>query len=108
VKPSDLRPSAIPEELIRCYEETIVDDKGKVTTKKTSLMYHRDVPQFRTPFLSACMRLFNSWHLFNQMPPCGNGWANERNVTCEILELLEHENQAYDAWERDRESAKRN
>ena len=108
LKPRDLRPSAIKEELIRCYEETVKDEKGNEVKEKVSLMYHREIPQFRTRFLSSCVQLFNNWHLFNQMPPNGNGWANERAVTCEILELLERENQLYDAWERDKESAKRN
>ena len=103
-----MKPSAIKEELIRCYEEKTTDENGKAVTQKVSLMYHREIPQFRTAFLSSCIRLYKHWHLFNQMPPNGNGWANERAVTCEILELLEGENQLYDAWERDKESAKRN
>ena len=43
------------------------------------------------------------WRLFKQAPPNGQGWANERGVTCRILEILEVENNKYDAWERDKE-----
>ena len=70
-------------------------------------MYRRDVPQFRTEFFSRAMQLYNIWRLFEKAPPSGNGWANERNVTCAILQLLEVENNKYDQWQRDLEEAKR-
>lgn len=71
-------------------------------------MYRRDVPQFDTPFFNSCMNLYNNWKLFKQSPPCGMGWANERNVTSQILQTIEIENNTYEAWERERENAKRN
>lgn len=37
----------------------------------------------------------------------GQGWGNERGVTCKILRILETENNKYDAWEREKEEAKR-
>lgn len=70
-------------------------------------MYRRDVPQFRTEFFSRAMYLYNTWKLFEKAPPCGNGWANERDVTCRILTILEVENNKYDQWQRDLEEAKR-
>lgn len=85
-----------------------VDDDGKQKTEKVSLMLWRDVPQYRTEFLNRCIQLFNQWHLFEKAPPNGNGWANERAVIVEILELLEMENNAYDSWLRDKEDDKRN
>lgn len=100
-------PSAIQEELIRCYEERTEDEKGRETTRKISLMYHRDVPQFRTPFLFSCIQIYKTWLLFNRMPPTGSGWMNERAVICEILQLLDKENQDYEAWEREKESARK-
>lgn len=98
-KPSD----TLPRELIRCYEERQPDGK----TKKVSLMFMKEVPQFRTLFFNRCMELYNNWKLFKQSPPLGQGWANERNVTCRILRILENENNLYDAWQREVEEAKR-
>lgn len=98
---------AMPEELLRCYEEKTIDEDGKESVKKISLMYRRDVPQFRTEFFNNAMLLYNNWKLFNQTCPNGQGWANERNIICQILHILEVENNKYDAWERDKESDRR-
>lgn len=89
----------MPEELLRCWTEKYTDENGEEKERKISLMLRRDVPQFDTPFLNACMYLYNNWKLFNQSPPNGNGWANERGVVCHILQLLDSENAKYDAWE---------
>ena len=97
----------MPEELIRCWETKYIDDKGKERTKPISLMYRRDVPQYRTDFLALAINLFVNWRLFNKMPPCGNGWANERTVTVQILRILDSEDGLYDAWIRDVEDDKR-
>lgn len=70
-------------------------------------MYRREIPQFRTDFLYGAMRLYNTWRLFDKSPPCGEGWMNERDITVRILQILEDENNKYDAWERDKEDAKR-
>ena len=94
-----MRPGAMPEELIRCYE--------RPDGKKVSLMFRRDIPQYRTLFLSGALEMYTNWRLFNKEPPNGNGWANERNVTALILRLLESENNQYDAWEREQEDLKR-
>ena len=75
--------------------------------KKVSLMYRRDIPQYRTPFLMGALNLFSNWRLFEKAPPSGTGWANERNVTVRILQILESEYNKYDAWEREVEDAKR-
>ena len=99
MKPADLGPGAIPEPLLRSWEE-----EGK---KPISLMYRRDVPQFRTPFLAGALNLWTNWRLFDKSPPCGIGWANERNVTVRILQLLESENNKFDVWEREEEELKR-
>ena len=99
MKPADELPTALPEELIRCWETK--------DGKKVSLMYRRDVPQYRTDFLALAINLFVNWRLFNKMPPCGNGWANERNVTVQILRILDSEDGLYDAWIRDVEDDKR-
>lgn len=107
MKPNDLKPTATPEELLRCWEETYKDGEGVDKTRSISLMYRRDVPQFDTPFFNSCMNLYNNWKLFKQSPPLGNGWANERNVTAQILQLLEVENNKYEAWLREKENAKR-
>ena len=107
VKPKDLKETALPEELLRCYEETYTDENGVEKTRNISLMLRRDVPQFDTPFFNICMMLYNNWKLFNQAPPNGQGWANERNVTCQILQLIESENNKYDAWEREKERARK-
>ena len=98
-----MKPNVLPSEFIRCWEETYTDEKGKIRTRKISLMKPCEIPQFRTPFLSRCVELYNMWRLFKQAPPNGQGWANERGVTCRILEILEVENSKYDAWERDKE-----
>lgn len=108
LKPRDKSPTAMPEELLRCWEEHTKDADGKDTVKRISLMYRRDVPQFRTPFFTRCMHLYNTWKLFKQAPPSGEGWANERNITCEILQTLEVESNKYDAWEREKEDNRRN
>lgn len=108
LKPADMRKTATPEELLRCYEEKVTGEDGKVSVKKISLMLRRDVPQFRTLFFSRCMTLYNNWRLFNKMPPCGNGWADERNVTSEILSLLEAENNKYDLWEHEKDRERKN
>lgn len=99
--------TALPEELIRCWEDVTVDENGREKVRKRSLMQWKDVPQYRTAFFNKCISLFNRWHLFDKAPPFGNGWANERAVTVEILELLERENSDYDAWLREREDATR-
>ena len=101
-----MSPTAIPEELIRCYNEKVKDENGKEVIKPQSLMYRRDVPQYRTAFLFGAIDLYNNWRLFNKMPPSGS-WANERGVTTRILSLLESENNKFDAWEREIEEAKR-
>ena len=98
----EMEPTALPRELIRCWEETYTEN-GKRKTRGISLMRPCDVPQFRTEFLSECTDLYNNWRLFDKTPPCGQGWANERGVTCRILHILEVENNKYDAWERDKE-----
>lgn len=94
-----MRPTAVPLELIRSWEEP-----GQ---KPVSLMLRREVPQFRTEFLNRAVHLFNTWRLFEKAPPCGNGWANERNVTCRILTILAVEDNKYDAWQRELENAKK-
>lgn len=94
-----MSPTALPEELIRCWETP--------DGKKVSLMYRRDIPQYRTPFLMGALNLFSNWRLFEKAPPSGTGWANERNVTVRILQILESEYNKYDAWEREVEDAKR-
>ena len=53
------------------------------------------------------MELYNNWKLFKQSAPLGEGWGNERGITCRILQILEVENNKYDAWEREVEEAKR-
>ena len=70
-------------------------------------MWEREVPQFRTVFFNRCMELYNTWKLFKQSAPLGEGWGNERGITCRILQILEVENNKYDAWEREVEEAKR-
>lgn len=84
-----------------------VDENGKRKVEKKSLMYWRDVPQYRTQFFDRCIRIYNKWRLFEKAPPNGNGWANERSVIVEILELLEVENSDYDSWLSEKEDAKR-
>lgn len=98
-----MKPTALPEELIRCWEEK--DKDGKV--KKISLMYRREIPQFRTAFLLRAVELWNTWKLFKQSPPLGQGWGNERGVIVKILQILEAENNLWDAWQRDLEDEKR-
>lgn len=98
VTSADLKKSAMPEELLRCIEEKQED--GSV--KKISLMYRRDVPQFRTAFFSQAMNLYQSFKLFNSSPPNGQGWANERHTITQILSILSEESQAYEAWEHDK------
>lgn len=97
----------IPRELIRCWEEHYTDENGKDKVRKISLMLPSEVPQFRTVFFNRCMELYNMWRMFKQSPPLGQGWANERGVTCKILQVLEVENNKYDAWQREIEDAKR-
>jgi len=53
------------------------------------------------------LNLWTNWRLFDKSPPCGIGWANERNVTVRILQLLESENNKFDVWEREEEELKR-
>lgn len=107
LRPADMRPSALPEELIRCYEEKSTDKDGREQVKKISLMYRREVPQFRTLFLSGALNLYSNWRLFNKEPPSGKGWAQERNITARILQTLESENNLYDAWEHEKEDLRR-
>lgn len=45
--------------------------------------------------------------MFKQSPPLGQGWANERGITVKILQILESENNLWDAWQRDLEDEKR-
>ena len=103
----DLKPSALPVELIRCWEETYIDKKGKTRTRGVSLMKPCEVAQFRTVFFSRCMELYNTWKLFKQSAPLGQGWGNERGITCKILQILEVENNKYDQWERDKEKERK-
>ena len=93
----------MPRELIRCWEEKYTDENGKAQTRKISLMLPCEVAQFRTMFFSRCMELYNTWKLFKQSAPLGQGWGNERGITCKILQVLEVESNKYDAWERDKE-----
>ena len=103
----ELKPTAVPRELIRCWDEVSIDGNGKKQVKKISLMRPCEIPQFRTLFFSRCMDLYNTWKLFKQSPPLGQGWGNERGVTCQILKILEVENNKYEAWERDKKDAKK-
>lgn len=107
MKPADLLPTALPEELIRRWDQKYIDEKGKPQVKQVSLMYRRDVPQYRTDFLALAINLFVDWQLFNKTPPCGNGWAYERNVTVQILRIMESEENLYKAWQDDLKEAKR-
>ena len=102
-----MEPTALPRELIRCWEEPYTDEKGKKKVKKVSLMRPCEIPQFRTIFFSLCMDLYNNWRLFKQSAPLGQGWANERGITCRIIQTLEVENNKYDQWQRDLEDEKR-
>lgn len=107
VKPRDLKGNALPEELLRCYEETYTDENGVENTRKISLMLRREVPQFDTPFFNRCLEIYNNWKLFKQSPPSGAGWANERNTICQILQIIERENVEYEAWLNEKERASR-
>lgn len=102
-----MEPTSIPLPLLRCWEEKTVDENGKTVVKPVSLMKPCEIPQFRTVFFSRCMELYNTWKLFKQTSPLGEGWGNERGITCTILRLLEVENNQYDAWQRDLEDEKR-
>ena len=70
-------------------------------------MYRRDVPQFRTAFLVQAIELWNTWKLFKQSPSLGQGWGNERGIIVRVLQVLESENNLWDAWQRDLEDEKR-
>ena len=70
-------------------------------------MYRREIPQFRTAFLLRAVEMWNTWKLFKQSPPLGQGWGNERGVIVKILQILEAENNLWDAWQRDLEDEKR-
>lgn len=106
-KSPDNGPFAVPRELIRCYEEHIKGSDGKDSVRKISLMKTSEIAQFRTLFFYRCIELYNTWKVFKQSPPMGQGWGNERAVICEILRLLEVENNQYDAWEREKENERR-
>jgi len=102
-----MKPTAFPRELIRCWEERTIDEKGKIKVTKKSLMRPCDIPQYRTAFFQRCMELFNTWRVFEQTPPMGQGWGNERNVTCRILRILLTEDNLYEQWKRDKEEDRR-
>jgi len=95
--------SALPQELIRCYEERTED--GKVN--RISLMFKREIPQFRTAFLFRAIELWNTWKLFKQSPPLGQGWGNERGIIVRVIHILESESNLWDAWKRELEDEKR-
>lgn len=102
-----MKPTALPRELIRCWDEKYTDEKGKEKTRGISLMRYCEVPQFKTVFFNQAMYLYNTWKLFEKSPPLGQGWGNERAVTCKILQILEVESNKYDAWEREKDEARR-
>lgn len=102
-----MKPTAFPRELIRCWEERTIDKRGKEKVKKKSLMRPCDIPQYRTRFFQRCMELYNTWRTFKQTPPMGQGWGNERSVTCRILRILFSEDNLYDQWKRDKEEDRR-
>jgi len=51
-----------------------------------------------TPFLSACIHLWLSCKRW-QLPNGSIGHDNERATVMEIINLLESESNAYDAWD---------
>lgn len=102
-----MEPTALPRELIRCWEEKSINEKGEEVINPISLIKPCEVAQFRTVFFNRCMELYNTWKLFKQSPPLGQGWGNERGITCRILQILEVENNKYEAWQRDLEAEKR-
>lgn len=102
-----MEPNVLPDEYIRCWDEKYIDKEGKVRTKPISLMKPCEIPQFRTIFFARCIELYNTWKLFKQSAPLGQGWGNERGITCKILQILEVENNKYDAWLRDKENERK-
>lgn len=91
------------DDILRSIDD--VDEHGDPV--QTSLMFRRDIPQFRTEFFARSMRLYNNWKLFRQAPPRGMGFAEERTTTIDILMILEEESNLYDAWEREKASKKK-
>lgn len=101
-----MEPTALPRPLIRRWEKKVIGDDGKEKIQPVELMRPCEIPQYRTVFFSLCMNVYNNWRLFGKAPPNGQGWANERGVTCKIIRILETENNIYEEWKRDLEREK--
>ena len=75
---------------IRGYD----DEQGNLI----ELISPRDLNAMKTPFLSICLKLFQEWKIFKVLPH-GGGTLEERQVILDILTLLEHEYNEFEAWE---------
>lgn len=74
-----------------------IGDKGEF-----SELTFDEIQELKTPFFSMAMELYHNFKLFGL--PHGNGWLNERDLTLDILSILEDETNAFDAWEMKKDS----
>lgn len=65
-----------------------------------TVMTQSEVNALDTPFLRGAIKLYNRWKLLKALPH-GQGTNGERESVLEILETLEGEGNAFDAWKMD-------
>lgn len=78
------------------------DDDGKT---RTAILW-RDAVELDTDFYRGAWRIYVDWKRF-QCLPHGKGTMDERKCVLDIIHILDNEVSQWDAWEREREMAKR-
>lgn len=60
-----------------------------------------EIHELDTEFLRRAMDLYMNFRILGGMPH-GSGWMEERRTVIDILKILKSEENAYDAWEREK------
>jgi len=65
----------------------------------------KQIKCLNTPFLAASLRLYNNFAAFKVLPH-GKGTMDERSTVLEILKILQSEENAFTAWEMEKNRKK--
>lgn len=62
-----------------------------------------DIEALKTPFLFKAIKLYNEYNTFEVLPH-GQGTLAEKPTVIEIIQIFKQEENAWDAWEREKHS----